>query len=237
MAMYYGLIDVEMTCDGRKINGKFVDDGRMKHSQREVISVGFVVVDEKYRIKAKYSSFVKPVHNPIITSYCQELTGITQKNVDGGKKCNDAFQDIFYLCRKFDVKHILSFGNCDKMGLSTSVKWIKNKNKKEKVWAICTIAKKIVDVQPALLKVIYPKGIKHRPGLKKIADKLQIIGKKAQHNALNDTILLASVCDKAGLVFTGNEICLLNPKTPTAPGSHTRFPRSHFRNESHGQEP
>ena len=71
--MYYGLIDVEMTCDGKKTNGKFVDDGRMKHSQREVISVGFVVVDDKYRIKAKYSSFVKPVHNPIITSYCQEL--------------------------------------------------------------------------------------------------------------------------------------------------------------------
>ena len=226
-----GILDIEMTCDGRNENGKFIDDGRMKHSQREIISVGFVVINEKYRIKAKYSSFVKPVHNPVITSYCQELTGITQNNVDAGKKCNDAFQDIFYLCRKFGVEYILSFGNCDKMGLSTSVRWIKNKNKREKVWAICAISQKIIDVQPTLLKVIYPKGIKRRPGLKKLADKLQIISNKAQHNALNDAILLATVCNKAGLLFTKREICLPTPKTPTAHGSHTRSPHSRCRNE------
>ena len=32
-------------------NGKFIDDGRMKRSQREIISVGFVVCDDKYNIK------------------------------------------------------------------------------------------------------------------------------------------------------------------------------------------
>ena len=41
--LHYGLLDIEMTCDGKQENGKFIDDGRMKRSQREIISVGFVV--------------------------------------------------------------------------------------------------------------------------------------------------------------------------------------------------
>lgn len=49
--MHYGLLDIEMTCDGKQENGKFIDDGRMKRSQREIISVGFVVCDDKYNIK------------------------------------------------------------------------------------------------------------------------------------------------------------------------------------------
>lgn len=49
--LHYGLLDIEMTCDGKQENGKFFDDGRMKRSQREIISVGFVVCDDKYNIK------------------------------------------------------------------------------------------------------------------------------------------------------------------------------------------
>ena len=202
----YGILDVEMTCDGKKRNGKFVDDDRMKHHHREVISVGFVVVDKKYNIKAKYSSFIKPVHSPCLTQYCQELTGISQYNVDNGKKCNDAFRDIFFLCQKFNIKFILTFGNCDKMGLSTSMRWIKKKNKHEKVWAIGAIAKMLIDVQPAIVKSIYPKGIKYLPGLKKIADKMELMSKKANHNALNDAILLASVCCNAKIY-----VCNISP--------------------------
>ena len=57
--LHYGLLDIEMTCDGKQENGKFIDDGRMKRSQREIISVGFVVCDDKYNIKNRYYSFVK----------------------------------------------------------------------------------------------------------------------------------------------------------------------------------
>jgi len=189
-----------MTCDGKKIKGKFIDDGRFKHSHREVISVGFVVVDKKYNIKAKYSSFIKPVHNPCLTQYCQELTGISQYNVDNGKKCNDAFKDIFSLCRKFNIKSILTFGTCDKMGLSTSIRWIKKNNRREKVWAIAAIANMLIDVQPAIIKSVYPKGMKDSPGLKKIADKMEIMSNKSTHNALNDAILLASICCNAKIL-------------------------------------
>ena len=52
--LHYGLLDIEMTCDGKQENGKFIDDGRMKRSQREIISVGFVVCDDKYNIKNRY---------------------------------------------------------------------------------------------------------------------------------------------------------------------------------------
>jgi len=79
--LHYGLLDIEMTCDGKKEDGKFIDDGRMKRSQREIISVGFVVCDDKYNFKKSYSSFVRPVHNTTITDYCEKLTGITQRDV------------------------------------------------------------------------------------------------------------------------------------------------------------
>ena len=38
---------MEMTCDGRREGDKFIDDGRMSRYQREIISVGFIVVDDK----------------------------------------------------------------------------------------------------------------------------------------------------------------------------------------------
>ena len=41
--LHYGLLDIEMTCDGKQENGKFIDDGRMKRSQREIISVGCAI--------------------------------------------------------------------------------------------------------------------------------------------------------------------------------------------------
>lgn len=105
--MHYGLLDIEMTCDGKQENGKFIDDGRMKRSQREIISVGFVVCDDKYNIKNRYYSFVKPLHNTTITTYCEKLTGITQADVNCGKKCNNAFRDINEMCKRYSIDYIL----------------------------------------------------------------------------------------------------------------------------------
>lgn len=127
--MIYGILDIEMTCDGKQDNGKFIDDGRMKRAQREIISVGFVVCDDKYNIKNRYSSFVKPVNNPTITDYCENLTGITQNDVNHGKKCNNAFRDIREMCEKYSIDYIFTFGNADKDGIIVSAKWIKKEGK------------------------------------------------------------------------------------------------------------
>lgn len=188
--MNYGFLDVEMTCDGKMEDGKFIDDGRMKRSQREIISVGFVVCDDKYNIKGKYSSFVKPVHNSLITEYCEKLTGITQNDVDRGKKCNNAFRDIRQMCDNHSVNHIFTFGQADKFGIIMAVKW--NKKEGEKVNNLHIILKKIIDVSPKILKSIGTKN----PGLSKIAEELEVKIKGKGHEALNDALLLCKICRK-----------------------------------------
>jgi len=190
--LIYGILDIEMTCDGKQENGKFIDDGRMKRSQREIISVGFVVCDDKYNIKNRYSSFVKPVSTTSITDYCENLTGITQNDVNHGKKCNNAFRDIREMCEKYSIDYIFTFGNADKDGIIVSAKWIKKK--KEKVNNLYFISEKIIDVRPAILKGINYKNYRRSPSLSKIAEILSVKIKGKHHNALNDAILLYEIC-------------------------------------------
>lgn len=195
--MIYGLLDIEMTCDGKQEDGKFIDDGRMKHAQREIISVGFVVCDDKYNIKNRYSSFVKPVRNTIITDYCENLTGITQNDVDRGKKCNNAFRDIREMCKKYSVDYVFTFGNADKAGIGTSAKWIKKKG--DKVNNLYFVSEKIIDVRPAILKGIDCKNYRRSPSLSKIAETLEIKMKGKEHDALNDAVLLYKICRKLNI--------------------------------------
>lgn len=190
--LHYGLLDIEMTCDGKKEDEKFIDDGRMKRSQREIISVGFVVCDDKYNLKKRYSSFVRLVHNTTITDYCENLTGITQRDVDHGKKCNNAFHDIREICKRYSIDYIFSFGNADKMGIIYSVKW--NKKEKEKVDNLFVVSEKIIDVRPAILKGINCKNYRRSPSLFKIAEQLDVKIEGEHHNALNDANLLYKIC-------------------------------------------
>ncbi|MDE6750243.1 MAG: exonuclease domain-containing protein [Lachnospiraceae bacterium] len=195
--MNYGLLDIEMTCDGKQEDGKFIDDGRMKRSQREIISVGFVVCNDIYNIKREYSSFVKPVHNTTITDYCTKLTGITQSDVDHGKKCNNAFRDISEICKRYSIDYIFTFGNADKDGIMFSAKW--NKKEKEKVNNLYVVSQKIIDVRPAILKGIHCKNYRKGPSLSKIAEMLEIKIKGVHHNALNDAMLLYEICRKLNI--------------------------------------
>ena len=196
--MNYGLLDIEMTCDGKQEDGRFIDDGRMKHSQREIISVGFVVCDDKYNIKNRYSSFIKPVHNPIITDYFEKLKGITQNNVDHGKKCNNAFRDIREICQKYSIDYIFTFGNADIIWIMYSAKW--NRKENENVNNLFAVSKKIIDVRPAILKEINCKNYRKSPGLSKIAENLGVKMNGEHHNALNDAVLLCKICQKLNIL-------------------------------------
>ncbi len=193
----YGALDMEMTCDGRHENGRFIDDGRMKHSQREIISVGFIVYDDKYKVKAEYSSFVKPVHNNKLTDYCEKLTGIVQSDVDSGKKCNNAFHDIKKICYRYSVNRIFTFGGADKFGISTSAKW--NRKIKEKVNNLYIISSKIIDIRPAILNRINWTNRHKSPSLSAISEKLGIEINGGHHNSLNDAILLYKICRKLNM--------------------------------------
>lgn len=191
----FGFLDFEMTCDGIQENGKFIDDNSMKRSEREIISVGLVICNEKYNIKRKYSTFIKPLHNTVLTDYCKNLTGITQNDVDHGKKCNNAFRDILEICKEYSVRYLFTFGNEDEKSISYSARW--NRKAKEKIYNLHNVAIKIIDIRPSILNEISNKKIKTKgTGLSKIAANLNIEINGACHNSLNDAILLFEVCRK-----------------------------------------
>ena len=190
--MNYGILDMEMTCDGRREGDKFIDDGRMSRYQREIISVGFIVVDDKYNIKNRYSTNIRPIHKPILTDYCKELTGITQADVDHGKKSNNAFRDLKDLCDRYSIDYVFVFGDFDEVAIKATAKW--NKKAKEKTENLFVIKSKTVDVRPAIINAMggQYKGM----GLSKVADELGIKKKGDHHDAIDDAMLLFRVCKK-----------------------------------------
>ncbi len=72
-----------------------------------------------------YKTFVKPKYNSKLSQYIQELTGIEQADVDGGKLFQDAMETIWQSVNKYDVRHIIIWGpdkmlvknNCDILGV------------------------------------------------------------------------------------------------------------------------
>src|SRR5690606_27193428 len=68
------LVDLEATCS---------DDDSISAEQMETIEIGACWVGSDGTVFERFQSFVRPVANPKLTSFCTNLTGIQQGNVDG----------------------------------------------------------------------------------------------------------------------------------------------------------
>lgn len=80
---YLYCVDLEATCDE-------VDESESPRplgvipDQMETIEIGLVVIDlETLEIVDEFQRFVRPQINPILTSFCKQLTSIQQAKVDG----------------------------------------------------------------------------------------------------------------------------------------------------------
>lgn len=62
------VLDFEATCDD------------VRHfPNQEIIEFPIVVVDGKtYEVTARFHEYVRPIHNPKLTKFCTDLTGIQQ---------------------------------------------------------------------------------------------------------------------------------------------------------------
>ncbi|KAJ3039635.1 ERI1 exoribonuclease 3, partial [Rhizoclosmatium hyalinum] len=70
---YLAVLDFEATCD---------DQAKLP---QEIIEFPICVIDTslaKFLIIKEFHAYVKPVHNPVLTPFCKELTGIQQETVD-----------------------------------------------------------------------------------------------------------------------------------------------------------
>ena len=69
---YFVVLDFEATCDRGKAP-----------LPQEIIEYPSVLLSaETFEVLDEFRSFVRPLHNPLLTLFCLELTGITQDQVD-----------------------------------------------------------------------------------------------------------------------------------------------------------
>lgn len=79
---YYLVLDLEATCCDRQT---------IKRKETEIIEIGAVMVEAQgLTIVDEFQTFIKPVRHPILTSFCQSLTSITQAQVDRAPKYAEA---------------------------------------------------------------------------------------------------------------------------------------------------
>ena len=72
--MKYFVFDLEATCWPEN-----------KGKSQEIIEIGACIIDPYGTLIKTFTSFVKPVINPTLSSYCKGLTKITQAEVDAAK--------------------------------------------------------------------------------------------------------------------------------------------------------
>lgn len=79
------VVDVEATC---------CDDLRFPDSEREIIEIGAVRLDENFATEREFSEIVRPVRHPQLTEFCTQLTGIAQADVDDARGFAEVLADL-----------------------------------------------------------------------------------------------------------------------------------------------
>ena len=102
--MNYIVFDLEATCWQGNHNNK-----------QEIIEIGAVKLNEYGEAESIFSSFVKPVIHPTLSSFCTELTTIRQVDVNRADKFPDVIEDFQDWIEIFDENYLLcSWGGFDK---------------------------------------------------------------------------------------------------------------------------
>lgn len=92
--------------------------GRPPGYIQEVIEIGAVKMNGYGEIVEKFCRFIRPVANPILSSFCRELTSITQEQVNRADKFESVVEDFQDWIDIFEENYLLcSWGNFDKIAL------------------------------------------------------------------------------------------------------------------------
>jgi inhibitor of KinA sporulation pathway (predicted exonuclease) len=103
---YYMIVDLEATCS---------NDGTVPRHEMEIIEIGAVMQNSRtFEIESEFQAFVQPVRHPELTSFCTELTGITQSQVAGAPMFAESLARMKDWMRGFENPLFCSWGDYDK---------------------------------------------------------------------------------------------------------------------------
>ncbi|MGD1527088.1 exonuclease domain-containing protein [Vibrio owensii] len=100
---YLLVCDLEMTCD----------EG-VNHFPSETLDVGMVVLDARTLEQVdRYESLVKPVVRPLLSKFCESLTGVTQEMVDNEREYPEVAQELQNFLKPYTNARFVQWGKAD----------------------------------------------------------------------------------------------------------------------------
>ncbi|KQO98284.1 3'-5' exonuclease [Leifsonia sp. Leaf264] len=108
------IVDFEATCSN--IN-------EFPREQNEIIEFPGIVVGPDLNVVAEFSSFVRPIRNPVLTDFCRELTTIRQAEVDTAPTFPEVAAAVAEFVAQYDVQWWGSWGDYDRNQLTKDVQF------------------------------------------------------------------------------------------------------------------
>lgn len=106
---YFLIVDLEATC---------CDKESVPRKEMETIEIGAVMVDAKsLQPVDEFSTFIKPVRHPKLTTFCTSLTSIKQNDVDQAPEYPEAISIFKEWLYKYSDFLFCSWGDYDKSQL------------------------------------------------------------------------------------------------------------------------
>lgn len=173
--MHFIVYDLEATCWR----------GRPPHGHNEVIEIGAVKVNRYGEVLGRFERFIKPKVNPILSSFCKQLTSISQEQVDGARHFPQVAEEFKEWIDIYDSEYVLSsWGGFDKNLLANDC----DLHRVEKEW---------LDPHINIKKQYHDnKGIDIHSGLKATVKKEGFEFTGIHHRAISDAENLAKIVIK-----------------------------------------
>ncbi len=169
--MNFIVMDLESTCGERDTDFK----------SQETIEIGAVRLNDSLETIDEFNAFVKPVGNPRLSEFCQDLTSITQQDVDYADTFDIVFEKFFHWIGS-DSYSIASWGLAD-------IDHIRIDCKRHKLKYPKLFSKKHVNV-----KELFAKKKRVRPcGMKQAMQMMNIPQQGTHHRAIDDARNIARI--------------------------------------------
>ncbi|CAF3273623.1 unnamed protein product [Rotaria socialis] len=204
---YIAVLDFEATCEENH------DD----NYKNEIIEFPIVLIDVKQQIIIdKFQSYCRPTLKPVLSTFCTQLTGIKQHQVDNAP----TFVEVLHNVEKWlNERNLLSTSNGHKLAFSTDGPWDFTK---------------FLQVQCRLSSIVYPQWAEEwidirkefsrfysvrRGGIEKMLHRLGLTFDGRPHSGIDDSINIARITLellKDGCVLSFNDgIRTSGPKATT----------------------
>lgn len=168
------VIDFEATCS---------NDSTISEAEMEIIEIGACFANEDGQIIDTFQSFIRPITNPTLTAFCQELTGIGQSDVDLAQTFSEEAPRFAQFVGQHSAQTAMwvSWGNYDKQQL-------------ERECARANIAA-FVTMEHCDAKKEFAKRqqIGKRVGMRKALELVGLPPPRQHHRALEDAINIAQL--------------------------------------------